>query len=447
MSQKTINNVRRVVVVAVVVSSITLLCAGGNMTTTTETIQSGARQRQVERTLIRDADIEAAEKRKALIKKVSDANDLLDQLKIDVEQFSERMDTLLDSNDGRRIAHDPVYFSTYLNMQKVPVTTSTELDMKIDRASALLERAQIAEGESEAQYHPPEEIEQEVEGLLTWANDRRGRLDLYQDTLQEMIQSAPDPDLFSGRWPTLSHTLRRFRAQELFRQSEARALGTSLASKENEQTTVETQLLIELERVNAENTRQLEKSRADNDRANAEHRIELMQKDAYWKQQLNQTETKYEADIAAMKRDRDKARVALAKLQSEFRIWQDQTYSDIKLNEDRALLKSPEVQNLLAPFFAHAHSDPLKPLGNSIPAPMSLSAIKAIGALEDDDNSIGLNKLLGLGTHYFYKDRPRWRYPAPISRCTPAQRAEICRAQKLLIDHGHLMVSMGLLSE
>lgn len=128
-----------------------------------------------------------------------------------------------------------------------------------------------------------------------------------------------------------------------------------------------------------------------------------------------------------------------------------------KADEDKikriALCKSPETLELLAPFVSKGFWQPgMKVVSGGRASdwkPVSLGLLHQHGALQKSND--GLQTLLFCGTsfHHFApydRNRPRWSWPNKLPRLSPGQRERLERTQAFLIEHGALLVEIGLLS-
>lgn len=118
-----------------------------------------------------------------------------------------------------------------------------------------------------------------------------------------------------------------------------------------------------------------------------------------------------------------------------------------------ALVKSPEMLELLAPFISKGFWQPgMKAVSGGRASdwkPISFGLLQQHGALQKSND--GLQTLLFCGTsfHHFApydRNRPRWNWPNKLPRLSPGQRERLERARAFLNEHGALLVEIGLLS-
>ena len=157
-----------------------------------------------------------------------------------------------------------------------------------------------------------------------------------------------------------------------------------------------------------------------------------------------QAEKEYEDAKAELERQKKDAATSRAVQDKSADIQRKQTMDEAKRKEQVALLKSPEVQDLLAPFFSKGYWQPSSKRGSYEPGPISLNSLRQLGALRSDTQ--GLEKLLWAGRIYYDKERPRWPYGPTLSGLPPKDRDKVVQAHKYLIEMGELMVQEGYLA-
>jgi hypothetical protein len=291
---------------------------------------------------------------------------------------------------------------------------------------------------------PSAETQQEAVELYVWVRDRAARLEGEQATLKTMLSKAPkieDP----AKAPTLAKAIEEYQARWYQLLAESKILGEQAAEKEAKQIAVDASRLAKLEQANAERDRILEQTRAELAQMKAAYLVDVLQakKDAERKQVV--AEEAYNNARAELDRLRKDAATSRAAQDTEADIARNKVVDESKRKEQIALMKSKEVQELLAPFFTKGNWQPGLRNGSYEAGPISLSQLSTFGALKPDTS--GLGKLLSVGIDNRDKERPRWSYGRSLSKLTASDRDKLVQAQKYLIEMGDLMVEQGLLAK
>ncbi len=443
---QTTKKTRWTIATTIVVLSTFLLCARSFSQETAESTQKGSQQREQLRYQKDDIEKGIEQLHNEIISKAKLTKDSFVQLKADTLAFSKRMDTLLDSDDGKRIACDPELLSTYNHLCNEPAITETDVATYLDRSSALLERVKIAEGHSEAKYLPTKETRYEIENLYAWGNDRSKRLKSQRDTLERIIERAPR-DISLDTLPTLKKKLQELNAQGSIMHGVASNQAQLLTKERVQEILTHAYELKELEWALAEQKRLLEEARSENLRKETEMEIALTQLNSEWQNKLALAQNTFDEKMSELKRQLQDAQMTRKETESRFQIDMGVRQDTMTVEQMEAEAKSLEVRRLLTPFISKGCWQPCQSFHTSQPMPMSLNRMGAYQALKYDKNDAKyLNYLLGLGISP-YNDRPHWTYPPHINRCSPQQKAEIVAAQKYLIRLGPTMVRLGMLSE
>ena len=160
-----------------------------------------------------------------------------------------------------------------------------------------------------------------------------------------------------------------------------------------------------------------------------------------------EAEYEREQEQLAVERKREKERLA-TKAREEA-----EAAAEEQRRKDAALLtraRSDEVQSTLAPFLHARDVQPQKVGGGSVrfqaifeAKPMSLSALKAMGALEPTTE--GLKWLARVGGHRKLSE-PRWGIASQPNNWTDDDKKLLMESQKLLRELGLILVKDGKLS-
>ena len=199
-------------------------------------------------------------------------------------------------------------------------------------------------------------------------------------------------------------------------------------------------------RVEPDKKRSLEdeiKLKAAEDRL-AELEEQLIQEKA---RKVQDAEAKREQEKLAAEREREKERLA------EKRKEEAEAAAEKKRLEEEALLaraRSSEVQSTLAPFLHNRDVQPQKVGGGSVKfqstfdaKPMSLSALKGMGALEESTE--GLKWLARVGGHRKLSG-PRWGVYSQPGNWSDHDKKLLKEAQQFLRELGPILVKDGKLS-
>jgi hypothetical protein len=209
-------------------------------------------------------------------------------------------------------------------------------------------------------------------------------------TLKTRIQETPKLQNAETA-KTLQKAIEEYRSSLPKLLAEARILGEQLAQAESREVLIEAARLAKLESVAAERDRMLEQARLEIAQLRLEHETQTLRVKAQNERQRVEAEKRYQDTLAELERYRKDADAERRVRDTQSDIARQQKLDQAKREEQLAMLKSPEVQDLLSVVFAKGYWQPGKK--TTQPGPLSYSQLRAAGALKED--VAGLNKFVG----------------------------------------------------
>ena len=373
---------------------------------------------------------------------VQHASDTLAELAGANEPFSKQMADLLTSEDGKRIARDPITFTILLDFYDHPVATAEEIKVKQKAIASILDGIKAETKEVDVGYLPLPATLQEATRLGLWADERAARLKAGKAAIATAIEKAPkidDPSMAM----TLAKAIEQCRAKQLQNIADLKIRGQQAADKEAKKIIIDAAYAATLEEARAQRDRLLEEKTTELAQMKADYEEKLLQARADAERKLVESQEKYKSVLAELDRRVKDAATSRAAEDTNADIKRKAVEAEAKKKEQIALIKSKEVQELLAPFFAKGYWQPEKASYDK--EPISLSQLAAAGALKPTAD--GVERLMRVAENSSDKDRPRWAYGHFISHLTAEQRDQVTKAQKFIIEYGQLMVEQGLLSK
>lgn len=400
---------------------------------------------QDERTFLTDQDkkLEAQQSRQALLRKAQETHRMLQELAERAASFSHRMNTLLDSDVGKRIARYHVGPLLYVSLSDFPAAPVPEVTAKLDTASALLNRLNAIPNNFDVGFALSEKTQQELQDLHAWAIDRQALLKTAESSLNTLIRDAPaDIDLSKSK--TLRVAIEEFRS--LWPNLAARYKYTAqrLAAQDVNDTLMQGAYQAQIERAMFERDTIIAQMRAEIDRLRQEFQVALLEQQQENERALAQAHERYKNTLAELDRLRQQGKVDREVAAANDKLHQSTQLEAVRKEQLKAMARSQEVQRLLAPFLATGYHQP----GQAVPAyekgPVSLSKLQAMHALRP--STPGLRALLAAGTAVRDKERPRWSFPKTLQQLNSQELDQLKQAQQYLIDLGDIMVELGMLA-
>ncbi|MBP7052165.1 MAG: hypothetical protein KBE65_14210 [Phycisphaerae bacterium] len=390
-----------------------------------------------------DAAAAARDSVQQLLNRASDTQKLFASLSDAAKTLFSHMQTLLDSDDGKRIARDPVAFMTYYELDKYPPVTMSQIQAHADAISAHVNRLKLMADAKQATVAPTQETRDQISELNFWANDRLVAVETQQAALNAILRRAPtgfDPATAS----TLRPVLDDYKARWYQLLSTSGILARERAADEVKERLVNANYLAELERAANEERRIREEMTATIAKTNAEHEAAMLRQKLENERLLSQERIKYADDMAELERLRKQADAERTADDISAGIQRQKTLDAAKKQQMIALAKSPGVQQVLAPFTTHGYWQPgaNKPEYNR--GPVSLSRLRSRKAL--DPTPQGLSALHKILIDKSDKERPRRAYSMFFARLSPTEMDELKETQQYLIELGDVMVELGMLA-
>ncbi len=391
-----------------------------------------------------DATAAARDSVQQLLKRASDTQKLFARLSEASKSFFNQMQTLLDSDQGKRIARDPVAFMTYYELEKYPPVTTSQIQAHADAISAHVNRLKLMADANQATVVPSQETRDQISELNFWANDRLVAVETHQASLNAVLRRAPtgfDPAAAS----TLRSVLDDYKARWYQLLSTSGILARQRAAEEVKERLVNANYLAELERAASDERRIREEMRAAVAKANAEHEAAMLRQQIENERLLTQEKIRYADERAELDRLRKQADAKRTADDIVSGIQEAATIEQAEEERKMALAQTPRVRSLCAPFITPGYWQPGANKPEYDRRPVSLSRLRSRNAL--DPTPDGLSALLKIVIDNSDKERPRWRWSMFLQRLSPSQMDQLKEAQKYLIDLGDAMVKLGMLAE
>lgn len=314
---------------------------------------------------------------------------------------------LLTNDDGRCIAQSATLLSTFRTLKDSKRHDMNDAVQIRTELEELLRPVKLALAEEQSQYVPSDSLTDQLQRIDAKVAEMLKAQRLLARDLEQLLRlarKAGQPAL-----TTLADALERTVASE----QEARA--ASIRERE--------------EAARKQADEEMAKARADMVRAEGEAQAKRLAAEA----KAKELAAKAEADAKRVQAEIEAAERRIA-LERE------------RLKE---LARRPDVRSILQPFITKGTWQPGGREIASEPVPVSLSKLRAYGALEDSPE--GLKKLLECGSSNQGRGtpdklRPKWACGFDPRKLSIAQREHLILAQRYLRDLGDVMVEMGMLS-
>lgn len=359
--------------------------------------------------------------------------------------LQQRLAGLMTNAEGKRLAAtlDPILAREVITYTDTPAIDPAKLQANTKQATALVNQLKAEREHITPGYVPPEGIITESHSLSNWADEATAKVKARNTWIDGQL-TAIATGFDEKTAPTLQDVIKEFRRREVDSWAAARKAGIDQAKGAGEAAITEAARTAELEKMLQEARQKLAQAQTDLAQQKSESDAALArQRDAY---------AQAEADLrrqlteSAAKRKVQEAQTDAIGKQGEA------AAEKVKLTAEA---NDPAIQTLLAPLLAKGHSQPGSKDRQLEPTPVSLSKLRAYGALDRSEK--GLTQLARAGMKKFglraalqtnaLHDRPEWGYPASWGKWSQAQRDELLKAQDALNRLGPTLVEMGLLAE
>lgn len=377
------------------------------------------------------------------------AKDLTDQIALTHKAHTERMQALLTSDEGKRLAavlnvSSAKTFTLYLDE---PILKDAEVRSHQQQAEKLVDSLKRQLETAPGGFVPPERTIEEISDLSLWASLSLARLRERDRWLQDQLAAGAPKNLDMTKIPTLEVKLGEFRRRQAELWNAADQAGSEKAEIESVQKRKEAAYAAEMERSLELTNRMLREARQDLERSKIEFNSHL--------KVLEEQHTLRVAELNKQMAELE-AKRAITKATTEAVVQQGKNDAERVLLVQRC--KDPQVQNRLAPFIGEGTWQPGDRRGKptfNLKGPVSYTKIKASGALER--NAEGLKKLYILGNATYSgqiapgnthpdTERPKWGYNVLPAKLSASDWDQIKEAQAMLIELGPTMVEIGMLA-
>ena len=378
--------------------------------------------------------------------------------------YRDRMDALLTNDDGKRLGRkgDPSIRSEFLSYLEQPLIEPSELAAKkafVEQMLGFLEQAKSTPGG----YVPQPERIDEADDAYLWARARAMKLSEVEAWLNGQLASLDrTSDVTSA--PTLKARIDAYlaEARQAWRLAEAR--GREAARDAAVPIAEENARIAELERALQEAELKLALARQEAEQRRIDFEMRMRQQEIELRERLAASQREMDERLAAIERDNQIAEAERRRRDAQAEAEARRIGDDAERIALVAKCNSPEVQADLAPFLATGTWQPGDPRPNMRidSTPMSLSKLRAFGALDEDvdgiKNMLNVANNLGCtpkangpnglrGNAHIDTSRPKWGYPRSFHNLSADDIAEVRRIQALLIELGPTLVDEGMLAK
>jgi len=406
------------------------------------------RKRSIDNEQSRRVQEEALERviflREQLVQEVDVSARLLEQLESQATKHINMKNSLLESDDGKRMALNSVAVMSYIQHEDYPVVSLEEIKQRIDQVAALRTMVEVGNQEPEVGFLPDIKTQGKIHEVSFWVRDRIARLSVQEASLNAFISQLPENVDLSNTKP-LRAVVQDYRAFWPKAVATARLKGEELAKDKSQEALISTFELAEMQRARAEQDRILAQTEDRIARLKLDYEIQLLEHRQMREKEHFLADQRYKdatAEIARLKKLADATRAATDMgVDTEA----DDIIQRAEYERKLALAKSIEVRELLKPFIAKSYWQPNRSNRGYERTPMSYTLIRKQRCLVQ--TPFGLAKLLTLGTNPDNKERGPWAFPRKFKALSPVQEDQIRQAQKHLIELGPILVKLGYLAE
>lgn len=377
--------------------------------------------------------------------------------------YRDRMDALLTNDDGKRLGrkNDPSIRTQFMSYQEQPLIDPSELAAKktlVEQMLGFLEEAKSAPGG----FVPQPERVDEADDAYLWARARAMKLSEVEAWLNGQLASL-DRTTDVSATPTLKSRIDAYRAELRQAWIDAQTRGREAAREAAQPVMEENARIAELERALQEAELKLALARQEAEQQRIDFEMRMQQQQIELRERLAASQREMEERLAEIERQNQLAEAERMRRDAEAGAEARAIRQDARRVELVAKCNSPEVQADLAPFLAEGTWQPGDPRPNMRidSTPMSLSKLRAFGALDQDidgiKNMLNVANNLGCtpkangpnglrGSSHIDTQRPKWGYPRKFDDLSSNDIAEIRRVQLLLIELGDTLVEEGMLA-
>lgn len=381
---------------------------------------------------------------KQLYQRAKETHGLITVLQQNAKSYFANMETLLDSDRGKRLARDPVAVRLFEGLHKYPAVSLREISDRLDAASALANRLEMLQSGAYVDYVPNQQTQDQINELYFWADDRTRSLATNLSVLNDILKKTPEGSVTADD-KTLRVILDEIEAAFYKILVDHRMKGQEKAAPVVEKMVVDAAYFRQIERARAEEEIRTKEVQAEVLRKTTQAEAALLQQQAQSQRERSEAEIKYKDALAEIERLKQQADVKRTVQDTDARLARDKQLAASRRKEQVVLARSSEVTRLLAPFLTPGYWQPGLGEPTYDKGPVSLKRLIAEGALEKSAD--GLQKLLWIAQDPGDQARPRWGFGPSVAHVPPSEYEQIRKAQQYLIELGEVMVAEGMLAE
>jgi|GEM_PF-1976326 hypothetical protein len=440
-----------VTVLAAILAGCALLAAGASRTPVTpEELREQAAEAERQDRTQQLHDLSARQQRQKLLQQLEQTQETLHDLLETAQSLSSRMDALLDSDEGKRLAADPSLFTTFCHLYGEPHVSIDQIAVMANDVADLVQRLKVADDGPDVGLPLNQQAIQQAENFASLSRNWSAVLGESISTLNDIVHQAPtDPNVSQAK--TLRQAIDADIARAHLLRSQAQIVGEARASDETSETLTSAYYKAALVMANARATLAerrnqilIEKMQDEMTAREEEHNRQLLQNEEEHRRRFYEADKRLKDALAEIeelkKRDQTQRVIRAAQVETEM-----QTQLDAAEKERlKALAKSLEVQTLLGPLFADGTWQPRQPIGVYETGPLSLSRLAAYGVMQR--SMTGLIRLLDVMTHPADERRPRMGYPRTFQLLSVSQEDDLRKAHAYLLELAPTLVELKLLA-
>lgn len=368
----------------------------------------------------------------------------IQQLQTDTQALLDRMDVLMDSNDGRRIAHSENDFLMFVEMNTHLGVSLIEIEKNIEKASALVARVKQGGAKPDIGYSPNRETQVEIKDLYTWTQEKLKLMGQHNNDLSEMLRTASLDISDISKATSLRLELQRYRAKETRAKALGRSVGETRAEPDVKQIYDETHYLKRIkeaeayaERTAAEYQVQLKKLKHDSE-------LEITRLNMLMTRERADMDAKYENLELEIRRLKRSAAVQSQVADIDAGIATGEILDEAERRRRVAECESYKIQHLLAPLFAHSDYQPFHAKDNK-KGPVSYKRLQQL-AIFSDINPTALQNLWRVVTDPCDENRIRAPFSRRFDGMSSRHMDQLRQMRKYLEDLGPTLIELGYLA-
>lgn len=412
-------------------------------TITVETVRERARQNELQRVEKTEQTQQQVHKRESWSKRAENVHAQLTNTQEKALSYFRRLDQLLYSDEGKCIARHGNNFNTFIILKLYPVFNPTQIQQKIDEATAYINQIKTASQGPEVGYFPSEEIRKGIETLEAWSATKLKALEEDVSTLSKILRSTPqDIDLENS--DTLAAALEKELARRKEWHATGRALGIEIAKTEVIEEHQKAARVAEVEHASTTSKVMLSEERQRNDQLQRESDIRIMKLDEEIRTKHTHAQEDHKDSMSDLKDERKSRQLARSIRHNDAERELQKKRDEEKRRALEAKARTYRVQEVLKPFIARSYHQYRMPAGSYDKQPVSLNRLSNLGALKRE--VYGLTILNQVATDSQDKSRSRWPFGMYYITLNDHEKDYVKEAQGYLIELGETLVELGYLA-